>query len=466
MKKRFILILMASMFLLGGCSKKESLDKELAVEKESKEEAVLSEEEKERYIKESNIMDYFSQEANYDIRFVYLKAGKTPEILCTYNTEGTLMDWESKLIILSYEEKEEKWAKIFEENKSIMEPLATIKADDKQEIALYNHHSGGTAGLIGVESIRYDLENEFIIKEYVSSTINYGEIPEYIENEKAIYFEGFSHGEKYIWNGRGYNHEIFKLPLEVDSDIEIHFTIQNGEIVFAEKDIFSSPLQVEKGDVISFIQDNPYGGMDRLAFSEGLEKHERSNRSFIVREDGIQHISMRINAEWHEFKFLSGKEDISNLKGKKITEEDLQIRTSSGVLVNMYSNFDELMELLEGGKKEEHGVSDNNEDAILFGLHKDGFKCFYYDVPSDPDYGVVLDALVVDRGNHSTYRGLKVGDTYEKMIELYGEPEEVFTRENTDHCNYETEDEIYIKLGINIDRETKTVSQFGVFLEI
>lgn len=480
MKRQIILILMVVTLLVTACGKKESLDKDKATVlgetnehndivneenlEDTKESKELSKEDKDRYITESNIMDYIPEGINYDLNFVYLQGQEIPEIICTYNTDGTSLDWESRIIILSYEENEEKWIKIFEEDKSIMESLAVIGTNDNNEIALYNHASGGTAGLIGVEIVKYDSDNKIIKLDMISSSISFANYPEYLEEDQAVYFKGFSHGEKFTWNGEKFQHEILKIPVDIGSDIEIHFTIENGKAVFDDRNMFTSPLKVNKGDIITFIQDDPYGGLDRFGSSDGLRNHEKSDTSLIVTGEGMQHVSMRINAEWYEFKIQSGEETVSHLAGEPLSEDDLKIRTNHGIYLSMDSTIKEIMDLLEGGEKTELGVSPYDSEIIFYSLKKDGINFLYYAKPSDPSYATIFDTLVIDSADHSTFRGLKIGDSYEEVTRLYGKSGIIWNDEDTTNYLYSPSvgEESFYALIITINNKINAVTHFNI----
>lgn len=477
MKKRFVLMLIVIALLAVGCSKEEkaSFDKKDDIEKAEKileeivKEKELSQEEKDKYISESKVMDYISEDINYNLEFVYLKGKETPEIIFTYNTEGIPVKWEARLFIFSYNEDENIWERILEnDNGMIMGFAGVVKASDNKEVALYYAHSGGTAGYLGVNVIEYNSDKDSVEIDLIYETISYANVPEFIEEEETILYEGFSHDEFYRWNGNSFDHEILKIERNKDADIEIHFTIENEMVIFPDENMFISPLIVNKGDIITFVQDNTNGVFDKFFNGDGLEYVEENRNTFIVTDEGLLEFTMRVNYDWHSFELLSVGD---NMADKPLTKEEFQIKTDNGSYLSLEDDIGKIMKLLNGGVKEAIGSSIHSEESILYSLKKDGIDCLYYDNP----YGdIFINSFFVDQPQHSTFRGLRVGDSYDRMVELYnvskesysnnGDSTSYYYKGSTSHYYDSHDPNDYLGISITIDDKTNSVTSFNIYV--
>ena len=301
----------------------------------------------------------------------------------------------------------------------------------------------------------------------ISSSISYANYPEFIEAEQLVLFKGFSHNETFKWEGKKFEHEISKIILDTVPDIEIHFTIKDEKPVFENPDLFKNPLVVSKGDIIAFIQDGYNGGLDRFGLSEGLEFYGDNENVLVVTGEGELDVSMRVNPEWYHFNFLSFKKYTPELAGKRLEAEDFYIKFNDKRYLSIDTSLDEIKMLLKGGNIEDLGASPNNGEVIYYRLEKDGMVVIYFDNPRDKEFEAYVEFLGVENPNHSTYRGLKVGDSYDRMIELYNEPDMEYDDGDTSSYyyginNYDND----LAIIITIDNKTKLVTRFNVSLTL
>ncbi len=425
----------------------------------------LSDAEKKLYIEESNIKSYIPEGANYSIDFVHLKGKEIPEIICTYDISGIDDLWKDELFIFEYDKGKKSWEEIFkvDDRGVVMTVLGTLDASDGREVATYGKASDGTAGVIGVDIIEYNPKNKEISIETISPSISYASHPDFYKEEQTIVFEGFSHNEIFKWNGKDFEHEISEIVVDIVPDIEIHFTIKDGKPVFTNEDLFKEPMIVKKGDIIAFIQDDFVGGIDRFSGGDGLEPHEKAKNYLVVTKEGESYASMRVNADWYEFEFIAPMEYSSEPVGKELTKEDFYIRLNDKRDLKIQSGIEEVKKLLHGGKITEIEVSPNDKDIILYKLEKDDVNVLYYDNPADRDFQSFIEMIYINSPKHSTFRGLKVGDSYEKMIELYGHENEFFDNGNSTIYLYETSgEEDFLALIIEIDNKTNQVVGYNV----
>ena len=470
MNRKFLFLLLVIILLVTGCGKKELVyleeqdnilgnkDSDIIEKREP-----LTDEEKKTYINKSNVLDYIPEDANYNLNFVFLKGEEIPEIICTYDTSGKSVDRDAKIFILSYNSETKEWDKIFQEESYIMNILGVLNTGNGKEIALYGKASDGTAGFIGVDIVKYDSANNHIKMDMISSSISYADYPEFIEEESLILFEGFSHNETYKWNGQNFEHKISEIVVDIVPDIEIHFTIEDGKPVFQEKNLFNSPMKVSKGDIIAFIQDDYRGGLDRFGSSDGLESDKKAKNYLTVTGDGELYVSMRINAEWYELPFLVISDYSPELLGKELIDEDFYIKTSDNRYLSLNSNLLELKNLLAGGTKTKVDVSPYDDNIVLYSLEKDGIIIYYYDNPSDKNFEEILDLIAVKGKEYSTYRGLKVGDNHEKVIELYGNKAMKHSEDGYTTYFYEAyELDNFMSLVITIEDKTNSVFSFNL----
>lgn len=154
-----------------------------------------------------------------------------------------------------------------------------------------------------------------------------------------------------------------------------------------------------------------------------------------------------------------------SFSGEKLQMEDLLINIGGGHYIEISGNFKDLIKYLGPGEISETGYySPNNENYMYYEYAKDGIRVYYYDDPSEFNDYVHIELAVIETPKYPTYRGLKVGDSYDKMVQLYGKAP-VYVQEG-DKVIYmfdefeSIEEDYFANLFITIDRNTKKVISY------
>lgn len=154
-----------------------------------------------------------------------------------------------------------------------------------------------------------------------------------------------------------------------------------------------------------------------------------------------------------------------SFSGEKLQIEDLLINIGSGNYIEISGNFKELVKYLGQGEIRETGYfSPNNENYRHYEYSKDGIRVYYYDDPNEFNDYVHIELAVIETPKYPTYRGLKVGDSYDKMVQLYGKVP-VYVQEGDKVIymfdEFESIDEDYFaNLFITIDIKTNKVINY------
>lgn len=152
--------------------------------------------------------------------------------------------------------------------------------------------------------------------------------------------------------------------------------------------------------------------------------------------------------------------DSSNKQSKKdpefLTKQDFIINIKGN---EVFINDDNVREKLESilGKGKVTTIEDEvyKQGGFYYNYEKDGVKATFIN-------GELLDILLIENPEYTTYRGLKVGDSYDKMVKLYGEGKIITENEDNIIYSYHSNeiDFAYLDLYVTIDKSTNTVVDY------
>lgn len=259
------------------------------------------------------------------------------------------------------------------------------------------------------------------------------------------------------------------------------------------------PIEMQVGDYIQKWPGYWYHGDDRNLYENynkefiDLEKEEKVLKQKLLDYDEIvvkgkntiddliklfEHDSDSVNS-YKEFFTADEKEYPSNGKAKvsgekiikdnlsvnvnknKLNEDDIYIKINDENYLSTNSDREKLLLLFHGGILSEVEKSENNENVMLYKVEKDGVIVYYYDNPYDKNFRLFIDIIAVKKSNHSTSKGLRVGDRYERMIELYGYTEYFYKDESSTYYSYLFND-YALTLIIEIDNITQLVTSYSL----
>lgn len=246
---------------------------------------------------------------------------------------------------------------------------------------------------------------------------------------------------------------------DIEADIEIHYSIVDGKVEFDNYDI-ETIRKVKKGDVIAFIEDNQGSGkIEDVSYNEGIEQKESHNNYFTVTESGVDiELEVKLNSKWYTFKFRSLREDIADFPKGVPIYEDFLVYVDNDYLFGLGDFVEEFIEYYGEGDIKDVNVSPVDENLIFYKYGKNGIIVSFYDNPDDDDYIPLCQAIALESPGHSTYRGLQIGDSYDKVLELYGETD--FFTQYGDYIIYEyyyAGENYRMSLYINVDKKADKV---------
>lgn len=344
-----------------------------------------------------------------------------------------------------------------------MTPIGTLRKNDNSEIAIYLMEFDGSGHYVEAGALKYDKEIKDYIYEPIISEVTARAYPKLDEEKETLIFEGDSHVETFMWDGEEFDSIIARRKVDIDADIEIHYSIINGKVVFANYNS-DEIIKVRKGNVIAFIQDNVGDGeLERVSFEKGLVRHETENNYLTVTEAGMDiDLLVRINYDFFLFKIRSLREYSSNLNGEKLILEDLLIEINEDLVLEVGGDVDSYISYLGDGHISEMDVSPNDDSYILYEYEKDGIRLYYYDNKGNTLSKPYLYIAVIDSPKYSTFRGLRTGDSYDKMIELYGIPEFVEKYDDRAVYFYSSDDDYSADLVITLNSKTNSVVAYNI----
>lgn len=216
-------------------------------------------------------------------------------------------------------------------------------------------------------------------------------------------------------------------------------------------------------------------------YGEYMGHHYESELSYYDTE----YINLEIDYDFSDIKMTeigfinineindSRNSKFKNLVSENLTNKDeLEAPKDLYIILNeeKYLKFDntleELENLIDGGEIKELGEDEYYENVKYYSIKNEGIMVIFVDNSLNNDLEFIkIEGIYITNSKHSTYRGLRVGDTYDKMIKLYNDNNLNFKQNfGTDTIYSYSNDELtdFLQLMFTIDNKTKLITEISV----
>lgn len=243
-----------------------------------------------------------------------------------------------------------------------------------------------------------------------------------------------------------------------EENMIINIAVEDQKPVYRENgNIISENANLKKGYIIKFT----YGNLEGFMVGDGFRTLKETDNLFVVEKADDLSVSVEIKGTWHKFNFtLEGSQ--SSIEFGQFTRDDLVLKLGDNYF-DMNDKPSQLVKLLPGGESIVHDIEVEDPNIKMVEYKKDGITIYYYDNPKDNGFNSFIEMITVESPNYPTNRGLKIGDNYEKMIELYGEYSHYNEYENQAYYYYSTDEmEEHRIFTITFDRDTNKMIRYYV----
>jgi len=254
-----------------------------------------------------------------------------------------------------------------------------------------------------------------------------------------------------------------KNEAEKEANMTIEIKLENQKPIYlVDGNKLDENSVLKKGHIIKFV----YEGLEGFIAGEGFRTLSETKNLFVVESSGDLSVSVAIKGNLHKFDFrLEGSQ--SSIELGKFTQDDLILKIDKKDF-DIYKGPSYLMDLLPSGKITEHDVDTIDPEVRFFEYEKDGIKFYYYDIPGDNTFNAFVEGLTVESPKHPTSKGLTIGDSYEKMIETYGDYKDKY--EDGNHVYYyyyltDVVDEIRT-FSLVFDKQKNKLISYSVFASV